>query len=200
MTLNGFYLYLIQRILQQQSEQTALNAKSKKEILYSIFALCLLDSQPFEKHTLFTKLSARYHQLTETDFDVFFQFIEPLLFKRAPSIDTQPDRFLIFHSSLVEWFTDIKFCTQSYLVSLPEAHLTLALYNYNEMQRGKESNDSETNWNLFKFHLAKSSPVLSKAQMNYFKLICQNSETVPLQQLEQQLEQSQSPQYQIDSR
>jgi hypothetical protein len=44
-TLSGFYLYLIQRILHHHSDACALGAKTKKEILYAIFGLCVLESR-----------------------------------------------------------------------------------------------------------------------------------------------------------
>ncbi len=112
----------------------------------------------------------RYPLLAQNDFETFFQLIEPLLFKRAT---TKPDRFILFHASLVEWFTDVKFCTQSYLVNLPEAHFTLMLFYYGEIKRGLGVNatNSGNNWRQFKLHLTNSSPVMSKAQMGYFNLV-----------------------------
>lgn len=149
-TLNGFYLHLIRRVL---ADTSAMN--TNRDILYALLGLSIAHAQPFDCGTIFSKLCARFPHLVFSPFEVLFQHLCPLIFKRYSG------KFILCHATLADWLTDVKFCTQSYLVSLPEAHFCLALACRAEMALGL------CQYKKMKFHLDHSEMVLAARDINY---------------------------------
>lgn len=178
--LNGLYLYAIEKILcnlsvkfEDQSSSILINLK---ELLYTIFAVGLLEFKSFGKDSVFEKTNFRYPTLTRADFNTVFDYIEPILFVKHGE-----NLFTLFHSSFVDWFTDVKFSTRKYFQSLNQTHFLLAYYNYNKLVQlrllGEENGDEEISkqklkyWSKFRFHYFKSNNFMSEPTLNYMYLL-----------------------------
>ena len=173
-TLSGFYLYLLQRILANHKSTAVTHGGdqlSTKDVLYAILSLGLIEPS-FDKTHMYTKLTARFRHLSFDLFEGLFNFIEPLLLSKVN------DKFCLNHASLIDWLTDVKFCTPSYLVSLNEAHLTMSLHYFNRLQALKESKKLDSalialNFKKFKFHLLNSAKTASDSNLDYLYSLCQ---------------------------
>ena len=177
-TLNGLYLYIIEKVLRnlQFSDNLAENdnfilkeiKKQKienidvKDLLYALFGIILIESKPFTKQEIFTKLSCRFFNLSFELYQLIFDYLTPVFFTKwtKNAIDSNIDnRFILFHTSLVDWFTDVKFSTQKYFNNLGESHFVLAYYYFNKLTAAHtemQSNRKVALWEEFKFHLAHS--------------------------------------------
>lgn len=118
--MNGFYLYLIKLIINTETPHLT----NKKAVLYSIFNLCITDELPLNKATcqaiIFNKLKLQFQDLKIEAIETLFNEIQSLLF-----IKTDND-YLILHSSLVDWLSDVKFCTKEYLFNFSESFCELS--------------------------------------------------------------------------
>jgi len=172
-TLNGLYLYLIESILNKVSYVKGHLLLDKKQILYSILSICLIEPGQFEKLNVFNRICSRYKDLNYDYFENIFNLIIPILFVKNHLIISQSDsKYLLYHSSLVDWLTDVKFCTNNYLVNLNEAHFTLSFYYLKQVKLSKEI--TSLNWNKFKLHLLNSYSVMPETCLDYFYLLCQS--------------------------
>jgi hypothetical protein len=215
-TLNGLYLYLIEKILKNlhpeaekscqkpepsvatlnpannspliaiqleiQKQNSSINLK---DLLYALFGVVLIESRPFSKRNLFTKLTCRFLNLNYELFQLIFEYLKPVFFakwtKNCFMSSNDSDFFILNHSSLVDWFTDIKFSTQKYYNNLGESHFVLAYYYYNKLTDcDKENEDTKKNliWKKFKFHLVNSKNILRNSAkndflINYFYKLCE---------------------------
>jgi hypothetical protein len=170
-TLNGLYLYLIESILNKVSFVKG-QLLDKKQILYSILSICLIEPGQFEKLNVFNRICSRYKDLNFDYFENIFNLIIPILFVKNHLISQSDSKYLLYHSSLVDWLTDVKFCTNNYLVNLNEAHFTLSFYYLKQVKLTKEI--TNLNWNKFKLHLLNSYSVMPETCLNYFYLLCQS--------------------------
>jgi hypothetical protein len=215
-TLNGLYLYLIEKTLRnlqsQPLETTSDNSPVKnnplsviqaeirnqkptaidmKDLLYALFGVVLIESRPFDKQGLFAKLSCRFLNLDFKLFELIFEYLSPVFFvkwtKNQPDGDFSPNKnrfFVLCHSSLVDWFTDIKFSTHKYFNNLGESHFVLAFYFYNKLLADDISNERQVSrraaliWRKFKFHLVNSKGLMKPAAsndhlLNYMYKLCE---------------------------
>lgn len=173
-TLNGLYLYLIETILSRM-RSTSEEEPTAKELLYSIVSIGLVEPALFEKQNCFDRIVSRFTKLEFCTFETLFDLISPILFRQNY---LKSDRLVLFHSSLVEWLTDVKFCTLNYLVNLSEAHFTLSFYYLNQLKQmnktAKSTDVVSLNWNRFKYHLLNADTVLHESTLNYFYLLCES--------------------------
>lgn len=161
---------------------------------------------------------------------MIFDYISPILFtvKRPPVItsstsnaiiNTTPDHsnnsnksvsqtrrhphlyYTLFHSSFVDWFTDVKFSTHKYFHSLTHTHLLLAYYNYDKLtqlaqllrhrqqQQQQKTTESEKSnqrnsqlirecWSKFRFHFFNSSSSSNSSGTNNSSLNLINEPTL----------------------
>lgn len=185
-TLNGLYLYLIEKLLQNEvgifcNLKIQKSQPCIKDLLYSIFGLSLVEFRPIEKIILFEKLVSRYQNLSFDYYEKLFDYISKILFSK---LKNSTEKFTLFHSSLVDWFTDVKFCTQKYLNNLGESHFVLAYYYYNLLtdvskfpdgfEKYKKSEYLASVWSCFKQNLfsAKNSS-LNDSHLSYFYSLCE---------------------------
>jgi hypothetical protein len=202
-TINGLYLYLIEKLLTDYSNRTNRDSASGqnqseisngKPLIYAMFGLCLLEMRPFTIEDMYKKLSTRFANLSFSVYKNLFDYVAPLLFRRVKATDY----FCFFHSSLVEWFSDVKFCTQKYLLDLSEAHFTLCCVhlaclkatgsyraNINDQHKSKNNKPTEKNltrlnsiWSKFKYHLinaliCSSQELMTNSELEYFYLLCE---------------------------
>jgi len=152
-TLNGFYLHLMRRII---TETTAVGQQTSRDLLYALLGVCIAEARPFDSTSLFTKLCARFPHLQLEAFESLFEQIAPLLFSELP-----PGRWVLCHASLADWLTDVKFCTQSYLVSLAEAHLLLALVCRDDGGQAAK----------FRWHLERAGTAVSGREVGYLRAL-----------------------------
>lgn len=186
--LNGLYLFMLEKILadlntrfsnEQVNEKIDLDLK---ELVYTLFSVGLLEFRPFARNSVFDKTKFRYPNLSRTHFDAIFDYISPILFttKRFSSKKSQPNSpnspaiylYTLFHSSFVDWFTDVKFSTRKYFHSITHTHLLLAYYNYDKLsglnrdrplkpdvskQKLVDLKRMRAYWSRFRFHFFKSS-------------------------------------------
>ncbi len=213
-TLNGLYLYLIEKILkklhpeadkpnQESTIGSANTSKSSplvaiqteiqkqntninlKDLLYALFGVVLIETRPFSKRNLFTKLACRFLNLNFELFHLIFEYLKPVFFakwtKNSFMSSNDTDYFILGHSSLVDWFTDIKFSTQKYFNNLGESHFVLAYYYYNKLiDCEKENADAKKImiWKKFRFHLVNAKNILKSSSsndflINYFYKLCE---------------------------
>jgi len=190
-TLNGLYLYLIESILQKiQLKSVSDPMVNTKDVFYSILSMCLIQPASFTKLNAFSKISNRFTQLDFKLFETIFDSISQVLFVRNHLSLSQTDdniQFVLFHASLVDWLTDVKFCSAKYLINLSEAHLMLTFHYLSETKlnyRNKKASlvlDETTfnvNWSRFKYHLMNSSPVMSETCLNYIYLLCESENDI----------------------
>ena len=187
-TLNGLYLFLIERLLRNLEEKQ--DQPAKKDLLYSVFGLGLAELEPFDKTNVFNKLKSRFLNLSYEYFEYLFDYIAPILFTQQKSAEKK--KFTLFHSSFIDWLTDVKFCTMKYLANLNEAHFTLTNHYFSELLANKYKKSSigqldeakcETGarasqtvmlWHRFKYHLFNSANTMSDAQLNYYFMLCES--------------------------
>ena len=121
----------------------------------------------FDKENTFKRIRARFTTLSFDYYETIFDLIAPIFFT---SNYLRQKSLILFHSSLAHWLTDIKFCTQNFLVNLNEAHFSLTFYYLNQLRVTKD----DLNWSKFKYHLANSETVLTELSLNYFYLLCES--------------------------
>ena len=193
-TLNGLYLYLIQRILNKLNDLEVIKEEKLppvKDLLYSIFGLSFVEFKSFNKSELFNRLKFRFVNLNFKIYEKIFDFIEPILFKKLNNNDNNEisdnnNKYLTyFHSSWIEWFNDVKYCTPSYLINLSDSHFIMANFYFDKLLKIRDkqvmSSDNENVshkldrlWNVFKYHLFNSNKVqfLNDQHINYYYLLC----------------------------
>ena len=188
-TLNGLYLFLIERLLRSLDERP--DQPARKDLLYSVLGLGLAELAPFDKTSVFSKLKSRFLNLSYDFFECAFDCVAPILFSQPKSVGGDK-KFTLFHSSFVDWLTDVKFCTLKYLADLSEAHFTLTNHYFGELLASKYKKSSigqldeakcETGarasqtvmlWRRFKYHLFNSASTMSDAQLNYYFMLCES--------------------------
>lgn len=183
---------------------------SKKQLIYSIFNIFIVTLKPLNKLSIYLKLKFKYASLDYNYFEYIFNSIAPVLFKEitnndGSTIEQQQRKYLIFHSSLIEWFSDIKFCTKKYLSNLNEGNFILALFylnkikkrnnnDYNHHRQSKiyyqdeHENDTKLNFNKhkkllklfkkFQYHLINSYSLFTNAEYNYVLTLCDSTSSL----------------------
>jgi hypothetical protein len=197
-TLNGLYLYLIQSILTKLSELEVLKEEKLppvKDLLYSIFGLSFIEFKSFNKSEIFNRLKFRFVNLNFKAYEKIFDFIEPILFKKTNNNENNQNldninnnKYLTyFHSSLIEWFNDVKYCTPSYLINLSDSHFIMANFYFDKLLKIRDKYFMSSNikdgsqtldnlWNIFKYHLFNSNKIqlLNDQHINYYYLLCKH--------------------------
>jgi hypothetical protein len=199
-TIYGLYLFLIERLL------TDLNSAADdyrneqqpviKQLIYSIFNLFIVELRPISKLKLYLKLKLKYNNLDYNYYEYIFNSIIPILFTKCQNemATKQQQQYVLFHSSLIEWFSDVKFCTNKYLFNLSEGHFILMLFYFNKFKKQNfinEQTNSQLNYithkkllKLFKnfqFHLLNSYQFhLTCVEYNYLLNLCESSSSVLL--------------------
>lgn len=110
-TLNGLYLWLCQRLFPRRLFVH----------VRPLLNMILASSQPLTSEKLYKAAQARDAFLGYEDFQLQMRTLAPLL------VDGPHDSKLIFHGSFAEWLTDVKYCTQKFLCSVKDGHLSLAV-------------------------------------------------------------------------
>ncbi|KAJ8004526.1 hypothetical protein DPEC_G00137190 [Dallia pectoralis] len=110
-TLNGLYLWLCQRLFPRGLFLQV------KPILNTLLA----SPKPLTTQEIYTAVWTQNMSLSYTDFLSKLQALSTLL------TDRPEGRKVLFHASFAEWLTDVKYCTQKYLCSLPDGHTMLAM-------------------------------------------------------------------------
>ncbi|KAI4872225.1 hypothetical protein NFI96_012399 [Prochilodus magdalenae] len=110
-TLNGLYLWLCQRLFPRR---LFVHVRPLLNIL-------LASPQPLTTEKLYTAAYTRDNCLGHEDFHSLMRALAPLI------VDGPEDSKLLFHGSFAEWLTDIKYCTQKFLCSVKDGHLSLAM-------------------------------------------------------------------------
>lgn len=110
-TLNGLYLWLCQRLF------------PRKLFVHvrPLLNIILASPRPINLEELFTAARTRDACMVHEDFQSQMRALAPLI------VDGPEERKLLFHSSFAEWLTDVKYCTQKFLCSTTDGHLSLAM-------------------------------------------------------------------------
>ena len=194
-TIYGLYLFLIERLLTDLESGAADflhgqqgNQPEIQKLIYSIFNLFIVELKPLSKLKLYLKLKLRYHTLDYNYYEYIFNAITPILFTKSPINATRKQTIMknqehiLFHSSLIEWFSDVKFCTNKYLSNLSEGHFILTLFFLTKFQKQFNLNDQNTQINYrknkklpklfkkFQFHLINSNKIMTRVEYNYILL------------------------------
>ncbi len=143
-TLNGLYLYLMQKILAILGEKLSDSTLNLKDLLYTIFGVAFVGVKAFSKEEILEKLKFRFFSLDSNVFETVFGLIEPVLFRRlnaASHKNVQNVYLTFFHSSIFEWFTDVKYCTPTFLLNLSESHFVLSNYYFDQVQEIQDDED-----------------------------------------------------------
>lgn len=185
-TLNGLYLYLIEKILSSLSNdsagqnvflQTSLVEEIKqkrpqldiKDLIYSIIGCVIIESRPFTKLSVYSKLACRFLTLDYQFFELIFDYLSPIFFCKW-QLNKQPTTsYILFHSSLVDWFTDIKFSTEKYFNNLGESHLMLACYYFKRLNQAEQRDQRDQL--MLKFHLFNSKIALVNTTTSFEELM-----------------------------
>lgn len=210
-TIYGLYLFLIERLLTDLDSGAAdfLHGQHESQppihqLIYSIFNLFIVELKPLSKLKVYLKLKLRYRTLDYNYYEYIFNSITPILFTKC---EANPDKkyspsklkimknqeYILFHSSLIEWFSDVKFCTNKYLSNLSEGHFILTLFyltkfkkysNLNEQQNTQLNYRKHKNLlkllKKFQFHLVNSNRVLTCVEYNYVLNLCESSTSLQL--------------------
>jgi hypothetical protein len=204
-TIYGLYLFLIERLLTDLESGSAdflhgqqENQPEIKKLIYSIFNLFIVELKPLSKLKLYLKLKLRYYTLDYNYYEYIFNAITPILFTKSQSNATKKStimknqEYLLFHSSLIEWFSDVKFCTNKYLSNLSEGHFILTLFYLTKFQKQFNLNEQNAQINnrkhkklpkLFKnfqFHLVNSYRIMTRGEYNYILNLCESSTSLQL--------------------
>ncbi|XP_035378908.1 ankyrin repeat domain-containing protein 50 [Electrophorus electricus] len=110
-TLNGLYLWLCQRLFPRRLFVHV------RPLLNTLLA----SPQALTPEQLYTAARTRDLCLTREDFQSKMHALAPLL------VDGPVGTKLLFHGSFAEWLTDVKYCTQKFLCSVMDGHLSLAM-------------------------------------------------------------------------
>lgn len=110
-TLNGLYLWLCQRLFPRR---LFVHVRSLLNII-------LASQRPLNLDELFTAAQTRDACLIHEDFLSQMRALTALI------VDGPNGSKLLFHSSFAEWLTDVKYCTQKFLCSTKDGHLSLAM-------------------------------------------------------------------------
>lgn len=110
-TLNGLYLWLCQRLFPRR-----LFAHVRP-----LLNIILASPQPLKLEEIFTAAQTRDPCLVHEDFQSQMRALRALI------IDGPEGSKLLFHGSFAEWLTDVKYCTQKFLCSTKDGHLSLAM-------------------------------------------------------------------------
>ncbi|KAI5621382.1 ankyrin repeat domain-containing protein 50 [Silurus asotus] len=110
-TLNGLYLWLCQRLFPRR---LFIHVRPMLNII-------LASPRPLTFEELFSAAQTRDVCLVQEDFQSQMQALKPLI------VDGPEGSKLLFHASFAEWLTDVKYCTQKFLCSTKDGHLSLAM-------------------------------------------------------------------------
>ncbi|XP_066542576.1 ankyrin repeat domain-containing protein 50 isoform X2 [Hoplias malabaricus] len=110
-TLNGLYLWLCQRLFPRR---LFVHVRSLLNIL-------LASPRPVTPEKLYIAAHARDSCLGFEDFQSIMRALAPLI------VDGPEGSKLLFHGSFADWLTDVKYCTQKFLCSVKDGHLSLAM-------------------------------------------------------------------------
>ncbi|XP_062861971.1 ankyrin repeat domain-containing protein 50 [Trichomycterus rosablanca] len=110
-TLNGLYLWLCQRLFPRR---LFIHVRPLLNII-------LASPQPLTSEKLYHAAKARDAFLVRDDFQSQMHALSPLI------VDGPEGSKLIFHGSFADWLTDVKYCTQKFLCSIKDGHLSLAM-------------------------------------------------------------------------
>lgn len=111
-TLNGLYLWLCQRLFPCR---LFVHVRPLLNII-------LATPRPLNLEELFKAVRTRDACLEHEDFQSQMQALKALV------VDGPERSKLLFHGSFAEWLTDVKYCTQKFLCSTKDGHLSLAMY------------------------------------------------------------------------
>ncbi|XP_017540718.1 ankyrin repeat domain-containing protein 50 [Pygocentrus nattereri] len=111
-TLNGLYLWLCQRLFPRR---LFVHVRPLLNII-------LASPRPLDSEKLYIAAHTRDNCLGREDFKSLMRALAPLI------VDGPEDSKLLFHGSFAEWLTDVKYCTQKFLCSVKDGHLSLAMY------------------------------------------------------------------------
>lgn len=110
-TLNGLYLWLCQRLFPCR---LFVHVRPLLNII-------LASPRPLNLEELFTAARTRDACLVHEDFQSQMRALTTLI------VDGPGGSKLLFHGSFAEWLTDVKYCTQKFLCSTKDGHLSLAM-------------------------------------------------------------------------
>lgn len=110
-TLNGLYLWLCQRLFPRR---LFVHVRPLLNIL-------LASPHPLTPEKLYLASYSRDTCLGLEDFQSLMRALAPLI------VDGPEGSKLLFHGSFAEWLTDVKYCTQKFLCSVKDGHLSLAM-------------------------------------------------------------------------
>ncbi|KAG9271039.1 ankyrin repeat domain-containing protein 50-like [Astyanax mexicanus] len=110
-TLNGLYLWLCQRLFPRR---LFVHVRPLLNIL-------LASPRPLTPEKLYFAAYARDNCLGHEDFQSLMRALAPLI------VEGPEGSKLLFHGSFAEWLTDVKYCTQKFLCSVKDGHLSLAM-------------------------------------------------------------------------
>ncbi|XP_076857757.1 uncharacterized protein ankrd50l [Brachyhypopomus gauderio] len=110
-TLNGLYLWLCQRLFPRR---LFVHVRPLINVL-------LAAPRALTPEGLYTAMRTRDLCLTREDFQAQMRALAPLI------VEGPEGTKLLFHGSFAEWLTDVKYCTQKFLCSVKDGHLSLAM-------------------------------------------------------------------------
>ncbi|KAK2850280.1 hypothetical protein Q7C36_009063 [Tachysurus vachellii] len=110
-TLNGLYLWLCQRLFPRR---LFVHVRPLLNII-------LASPRPLNLEELFSAAQTRDACLVHEDFQSQMHALKALI------VDGPEESKILFHGSFAEWLTDVKYCTQKFLCSTKDGHLSLAM-------------------------------------------------------------------------
>jgi hypothetical protein len=170
-TLNGLYLYIIDKIIlkfNKEFDDSCMNDNAKS-FLYCLFGVLIIESKSFSIKSLHEKLSSRFVTLEMKQFQMIFEFLAPFFFIRFD--DSHDESMILFHSSFIDWFTDVKFSTKKYFNDLSDAHYTLAYHFYNQIQLDKNNYELKSK---FEHHFRECKKEDNELLLTYYKSLNDN--------------------------
>ncbi|VEL16738.1 unnamed protein product [Protopolystoma xenopodis] len=171
--LNGLYGWLCQRVFSDRMMKSShglrqLECNVSFTDVRPIFNMILASPWPLTCTELYSALNYYEPSLSKKHFFERIDILSKLFFLNLCSNykDNGSHDVLILHQSFADWLLDVKYCTQSYLCSIPEGHAILAF----SMQRNISKATKPEDVRKFAYHVAQSRNALPNLRSHHILL------------------------------